>query len=388
MLTAEARIAESFASPPVDWCEAARKQSLYLDAPYLGYASSDHGQVFRAELRAGHALAAGVTGWLAHGSGHPYLEPRKLLSLPASEKPDLALGCPGAFTGDMLVDRARTTANGAAAFANTLAAHARELGAGDVFALYAGDDALDFWSKSAAGAPALLNFDAVIDVCGSFEEWLSRLPRHRRGTIRRELRAFEQSGCAGGVALASDAEMPALLAELAPILVASEARFGNAMQTSGVAATLERQREALGDSFALFYVRDEGGRLVAGATAFLDASGVHVRWGGVDRENAGKNQEYFQIAYYLPIRFAVASGRRSVRLGMESFEAKLLRGARLEPRWALALTPALGWREQADRVTAASIDRLASLVARFPDALPPEAEAQLHARLRSGAAGR
>ncbi len=378
----EARIAASFASLPADWCAAARAQSLYLDAPYLRYASRDHGRVFRAEVRAEGVLRAGLTGWLAHGSGHPYLEPRKLLQLPASAEPDLVLGCPGAFTGDMLVEGA-ADADSAAALASALTAHARELGAGSVLALYASDVGLTFWSQlGATHAPALINFDTVIDVPPSFDEWFRRLPRKRRSSIGRELRAFEQAGFRSGVALASEVELPALLLELSAILVASEARFGNALEEEGVVGTLERQRELLGDAFAVFYVRDPAGRLVAGATAFLDDVGVHMRWGGVDRDNAGRNLEYFHVAYYEPIRFAAASGRSRVRLGMESFEAKLLRGAHLEPRWALPLTLVAGWEERAERASSASMNRLAGLLARFPECIA----ADVHARLQPGAA--
>ena len=375
---AEACIAESFSEPPPDWLAMARAESLYLDTPYLRYASRDHGRVFRAEARATGSLAAGVTGWVAEGAGHPYLDPRALLKLPPAREPDLVLGNPGAFSGDMLLDSALAGATTAIALQAALVDNAR---GADVMALYADGCAADFWQEATGRPPALVSFDTVIEVPGSFDEWLARRPRQRRSTIRRELRHFEEAGLTGGIAHAGEDTLPGLIAELAPILVSSEARFGNAMNAEAVAATLERQRLALGDAFAMFHVRDRAGRLVAGATAFLDARTVHMRWGGVDRVHAGDHLEYFHVACYQPIRFAARSGRTHVRLGMESFEAKLLRGAELEPRFAIAISDVEGWASASASTTAAAMAKLDALLERFPAAMGREARAGLAARL-------
>lgn len=367
------------------WTAAAARASLFLREPYLSYANVGHGSVFRAECLAGNVLVAGVTGWLANGDGHSFVEPSRLFASGTQAGPCLVVSCPGAFTGALLRNETSSSTPSleiVAALREAIAQHASKMGATGVFALYMNDDDIEFLTAGEQAFPALMNFDAVIDVPDSLEGYLSLLPRHRRGNLRREMRTFEDSGMTGGVLQANFRE---LFCELTPILVASEARFGHEMSEGAVMEMLERQSTMLKDNFVVFTARNASGRLLAAATAYLDEDTVNLRISGVDREHGGNHFEYFHVGYYLPIAFAARTGRKYVRLGMESFEAKLMRGARLEPRWGAPLClngfPQHRWQDQVSTSSQAALTRLDALLERFPEGMTREVHARCMQRV-------
>lgn len=352
------------------WASLAQRSAapLFLRREYLRYANVDHGEVFSLRALAGDALQLGLTGWVATGAGHPYLEPARLLGATplVAAKRVFVVSCPGAFEGATLI----APELGAGAIARLVAETrarlerlAKERRCEAVVALYFDDAAARRWSGGAT--PALLNLSAAIDVRGGVDGWLGRLPSHRRQRVRAELRKREQAGLSCG-----RARDDATLREAAPLYVASEARFDNAMRDADVVAMVARQRDALGDDFLMFTLRDAEGRLRACATAFLEPDVVRVRFAAVARgEGAGGDAlEYFHTVYYEPIRFAAETGRTSVELGMESLEAKLYRGARLTPRWAVPLTRIDGWEQAAVRHNAATLQSFEPLAHRFPAA--------------------
>ena len=54
---------------------------------------------------------------------------------------------------------------------------------------------------------------------------------------------------------------------------------------------------------------------------------------------------YFNLAFYLPLEHAIRTGARTLHLGLASWQAKVVRGARLEPSW-LWITPPRRWRSR------------------------------------------
>ena len=342
----------------------------FMTAPYLAYAQDGHGRVFRAECRAGSELVAGLTGWVADGKGHPYLEPSWLLrDVGFPDGPHLVVGCPGAFTGAILMagDQSCAGSNPARVVETVRDALLRQAdtwGCRSLVALYLDSGTTSIWAGDVT--PALVNFDTVIATHGGRDEWMRALPGHRRRNIEREMRQFATAG------LSADVEASAeVLREAAPILVASEARFGNTMVEADVLHTLERQRRHFGESFVVFTARDKRGRLVACATALLEPQEINMRFCGVEREAAGTNFEYFNVCYYLPIAYAAKTGRGRVRLGMESFEAKLLRGATLEPRWAFPMVAPPRWEDSVRAANRRALSRLSDLLVRFPQGMNP-----------------
>lgn len=352
------------------WSALAQRSAapLFLRRDYLRYASVNHGEVFSLRALAADVVQLGLTGWVANGDGHPFLEPSRLLGATplAAAGRVLVVSCPGAFDGATLIAPELHAGAVARLLAETrarLERLAKERRCEAVVALYFEGAEARRWSAGAT--PALLNLSAAIDVRGGVDGWLGRLPAHRRQRVRAELRKREQAGLTCG-----RARDDATLREAAPLYVASEARFGNAMREDDVFAMLARQRDALGDDFLIFTLRDEDDRLRACATAFLEPDVVRMRFAAVARgEDAGGDAlEYFHTVYYEPIRFAAETGRTRVELGMESLEAKLYRGAGLTPRWAVPLTRVDGWEPAVSRHNAATRQRFEPLADRFPAA--------------------
>jgi len=330
--------------PGSDWDLLSREASLFCRPPYLGYAASEGYDGFRVESRANGRLAAGAPGWIADGGGHFYLEPSQILRPLGVEEPrQVVVGSPGAFWGEVAVSLAPDRA-APDSMVEALRAHADAVDAAGAVALYLDDGSAGFVATSLmVERPALMNFDTVIEVPESFEAYLDGFTSHRRRELRRQIRRFADAGLR-----CTMEQSDACIVELAPVIAASEVRHGHASSPRSVATTLLRQRARLGSDFAIFAARDAGERLIAGAVAFTDADTVHVRICGIDPQVGPSAYAYFNVAYYAPIAHAVATGRRRVRLGLESFDAKLARGARLEARWGLLLgagrEPAARWR--------------------------------------------
>lgn len=368
----DARVRRGLADLPADWDLLAEHSSFIAARRFL--ATVDGGDAFRVEVRDGDRLRAAVPGWIADGSGHEFLEPTRLLAeLDVGDGPHVMVGAPWGFVAEILGHVGDRRA--IAALCEALREHAESRRAAGVVALYLDDRSLALLAGQHV-APVLLGFDAVIDVPDGFERWLADLPRHRRGRVRAELRAFERAGLT--MSIAHDERS---IRELVPILCASEARHGHTLPPDVLEAALLRQREHCGAAFRIFAARDGSGRMVAGATAFVDRHALHMRICGVDRERAGAAFEYFHVCYYAPLRQAAALGCTQVRLGMESYEAKLLRGARLEPRWAVEL----GGRAWDRRAVAAwnhrALAELAALCERFPTAMDREAHERIVAMI-------
>lgn len=353
-----------------DWDRLAHASACTSGRAYLG--AVDGPGTFRVQVRRGDRLLAAMPGWRSDGHGHSWLEPAQVLApLGVTAQRPLIVGAPWAFGGELLLDP-EAGEDVVAALVAALREHAADTDADGIYALHLDDRSMQRLA-ACASAPVLLEFDAAIDVRGGFDAWLGRLPRHRRGSLRSELRALS----AAGMTTAFESSASAL-AELAPILAAAEARHGHAFEPQALHRALERQRQALGDAFAISTVRDREGVLVAGAIALLDRDAISMRVCGVDRSRAGRHFEYFHACYYTPLRACSDSGRTRLHLGMTALEAKALRGAELEPRWGLDLGAQPRWRPvQARRHGAARLAELEPLRRRIATVLAPQRHAAL-----------
>lgn len=82
------------------------------------------------------------------------------------------------------------------------------------------------------------------------------------------------------------------------------------------------------------------GRLIGFSLFYEHGNELYGRVIGLDHARLEREASvYFTLAFYAPIRYAYARGLRRIRCGPGSYEAKLLRGARLEPRWSCTLLP-------------------------------------------------
>lgn len=368
--TLQAEVVGGLTALHPDWDRLAHAAAPTSGRAYLGTVAMPGS--FRVEVRRGDRLLAAMPGWHSDGGGHAWLEPAQVLApLGVRARRPLILGAPWGFGAELLLDP-DAAAEVTAALVDALRRHAARSGADGIFALY-----LDDRSAQRLGAcgstPVLQEFDAAIDVRGGFEGWLARLPRHRRQSVRAELRAFAAAGLTAGFETSA-----AALAELVPILAASEARHGHAFEPQALHRALEQQRQALGDGFAISTVRDRDGVMVAGAIALLGPGTISMRVCGVDRTRAGRHFEYFHACYYAPLRECGRGGRSRLHLGMTALEAKALRGAQVEPRWAVDLGSVPAWRPaQARCHGAARLAGIESLCQRIATVLTPQRRAAL-----------
>jgi len=205
-----------------------------------------------------------------------------------------------------------------------------------------------------AGDALLARHEAVLDLDGAgWDDYLAALPRQRQPKVRREVRKFDAAGY--DVPLGP---LPPWLAEAGEMLAAVQRRYAHDADGEGLAEMLAEQVGAV-DSHVAFVAADAEGP-VGFALAFPFGDELYMRAGGFayPRLRPGA-AEYFNLSYYEPIRWAYRAGLRRLHLGMESLDAKLLRGARLSPLWVVPV----GWNWAApDAVRAANQQRRADAV--------------------------
>lgn len=173
---------------------------------------------------------------------------------------------------------------------------------------------------------------AVVDVeWESFDEYVATRPKSRRTNIVRDLRRTTEAG----VAVTVETPRPSLIAEAAPLLSALQRRHGHPSTPDGAGRYLTSFSSGPLERHAVFFVARLRGQVIAFAFAIAFDGTLYVRSAGFDDALARQTAAYFTTCYYEPIRYAVANGLHTIDLGPSAYEAKLLRGARLAPRWAL-----------------------------------------------------
>ena len=176
--------------------------------------------------------------------------------------------------------------------------------------------------------------DAAIRVqWPSFEAYLSWLPRKRRKEARREMKKF---GAAGFDVSAEG--LKDCYEEIAPLAGNLKRRHGSDLDDAHWARSFGRYAAELDDA-STAYVCREGGDAVAFSLFSEWGDTVYVRACGFDYGRAGSNAEYFNLCYYLPLRHAIDRGASRLHLGLDAYEAKVSRGAKLDPLWSVVLGP-------------------------------------------------
>jgi hypothetical protein len=81
-------------------------------------------------------------------------------------------------------------------------------------------------------------------------------------------------------------------------------------------------------------------RLVGLALAYRWRDTLYLRSVGFDYAALRDAYEYFNLVYYEPIRWAAGNGVRKMHFGVEAYDAKVRRGAVLQPLWAVLTSTA------------------------------------------------
>lgn len=238
---------------------------------------------------------------------------------------------------------------------------AKERDASLQFPYLPGDLAAALSEMPAGGPPPL--FEDVEQILrtlqGSIEEYVMSLPQSRRKIVRRELRAYENSGAESACCLLSEAPLERL-AELHDNLMS---KYGHVHGVPRALASLEVQREHFGDSAVVFMAMKKG-EIAGFSLCYRHLDSLYVRVAGFDYE-ADIPFVYGNVVFYEPLRFGMAEGMSAVHLGVESYKAKLLRGADAVALYAL-LEPRRPFDPgDADAIDACSQRRLAEFWEKF-----------------------
>lgn len=184
--------------------------------------------------------------------------------------------------------------------------------------------------------PVLLATDAWVDVpAGGWPEWLRTLPsKGRRDSVKQEVKAFATAGYTITRAALTDCYQQA-----AELLAGTQRRYGHPYDLEVLSESFRRQAEALGPKAQVLFCALPGQEPVGFCLYYVHGDTLVVRAVGFDYERLLPGAaEYFNLVYYESVRIAAEAGLRRIHPGIESPDAKALRGARLRPLWLLDLT--------------------------------------------------
>lgn len=189
--------------------------------------------------------------------------------------------------------------------------------------------------------PVLLTAtDTCLEVSwDDFDGYLAHLPATRRRSARLEMARFAAAGFEVTTCRLRDCW------EVAGPLLGSLQRRHEVPMTDAQATEHLRAQVAPLDDRSLVFLCSIRGRPVGFSLFYRWGRRLFARAAGFDYAATEGSAAYFNLAFYLPIRRAIEECAESIWWGPASWEAKLLRGARLVPRWsAVAPPPALETR--------------------------------------------
>ena len=223
-------------------------------------------------------------------------------------------------------------------------------------------DVLALRSAGVRTAPVLLATDAWLSVPeGGWAEWLSSLPsKGRRDSIKQEVKAFAAAGYE-----ITRVPLTECYQQAAELLAGTQKRYGHASDIGVLAESFRLQGAAMGAKAEVLFCARPGEPPVGFCLFYVHGDTLSVRAVGFDYERLIRGAaEYFNLVYYTPVRIAAETGLRWLHPGIESPDAKALRGARLRPLWLLDLSPDSVLSDQQDRIrnhNAAQMSRLGDI---------------------------
>lgn len=298
-----------------------------------------------------------------------FYRPETLIPEVGSIRPVLLGGTRLGYTSEFLLDPTlddaiRSTVVG------LLLDRLRAMPAGLTALLYLTDSALELALPLLAGTDLVFALDArarlLVDQSG-LDGYRSVSGPNVRGRMRKEMRRFSDAGCRVEVLRLSECHQ-----HLGSLAAQVLQRYGQDITAETISDRLETQVATLDDLCHVIVARQ--GQRIVGFTQFFAWNGVlYGRMHGVDDSMARTAALYYNLTYYHAIKFAAANGYQALDLGCDSYEAKVRRGAYLEPLWGLLLQPSLT-RSTIDLLRTRSHAKLNDLTAWDPGVRTPTAQ--------------
>jgi predicted N-acyltransferase len=173
--------------------------------------------------------------------------------------------------------------------------------------------------------------------CGSYQEFLARLPSRRRRLYRVEEQRLRQLAdlSVGQVDLLEHVERVAELE--AQTLI----KHGGQADTEAIRQSRIELASRLPDAVRISAVARHG-QIIACSMSLQGSRSVVCLSYGCDYGVKDRGMSYPWAIIYHPVKMAVAAGAGAVRLGLEGFKAKSIRGALVEARELWVWTPEAG----------------------------------------------
>lgn len=333
---------------PAEWAPLAAGRGLVVSHAYLSSLESMEATgTYLLARDAGGRLVGAMPVYLWDGGGHllrnydPHLllTPERIRD-PADHQawfPFALLGTRSSYRNELLVHPERR--GDQELLSELLAAGlglARELGAVASGLLYLSVEAARALVPVLPPEMAVLLTSAdtrLVVRWPDFDGYIASLRAGRRQSALRELAAFEAAGFE-----VVTCRLGACVEEGAPLFAALLRRYGIEMTEEAARAHLRAQADAM-DPHSVVWVCRREGRMVAFSACYEWEGDLYSRLAGFDYAETEGSAAYFNLGYYLPIRHAVMRDLRSVWWGPAAFDAKLHRGAHLDPLWSAVIPP-------------------------------------------------
>jgi predicted N-acyltransferase len=310
------------------------------------------------------AGGAGIPVTVLPGRGHPLYDPLRVLGTAAGvEPPDrypVAVSVAPGFVAGAAYAPGADRERAAAAVVDALGelAAARGCRAAAVLHLPATEAPELAAALAAAGyRTGVVSAECWLELAwDSFDGYLAMLPRNRRTSVKREIRAFAE----GGLTTTLDGA-EGLTRRTAELHSAWRARYGTGVPVDQLLDQYARIGAELADRLRLVRVWRDGEQ-VAFSLFYVHDGIWYGRACGFDYDRLHRLEfGYFNTTCYAPLRHALAEGARRMELSIESYQAKLARGCRLRPLSLALRTDEAGLADLLAAADARTRARLAEL---------------------------
>lgn len=347
---------------------AARHGSLYTSHDWLGFGEGVEPGLAARHLevrdRTGRLRAAVPVYQVTRPANAHYSADRLFADVDAGmdDAPHLLVGGSRGYNGALLVDEDDPELD---QLLDAVIASIGELEEG------LGEDAWSMWAYVPSTTARLLTEryrstarlaagDCWIACPSDWDGYLGTLPSRRRGSIRRERAKFAAAGLR-----VVKAPLSTSLPDVGRLMALTQARYGFDVSAEGMTDLMRVQSDAFGDKGVAHLCVDASDRVLGCAVFYDFGTTRYARAAGFDYEALPGVHEYFETCVYSAIEAATERGLDRLHLGMSSYDAKTLRGARISPRW-MVTSRASSWEADAahtgnKRTAAEIVDQVPSI---------------------------
>jgi uncharacterized protein len=346
---------------PAEWTRFENGCSLYQSYPWLSWAEDncdvDAFYVLARDLAG--TLVGVVPAYLLSGtdtSWNSWYDPLTVFTVDDSQTNDrrsdwfplLMVGSMSGYHSDVLVDPALDNPDQRAvarALVLRCLSLADELDARSMSMMYAPETRAFAVSRDVPGAtqPILTSANTRIGASwNDLDACLNSFTHRRRNKMRHEIDVFRSSG-----SQIVETRLSECIQEVGPLLGNVHRKHGAADSDRDTTRYLESQATHLSDVSRVF-LELSNGRPVGFSLCYEWGRELYVRVVGFDYERSARFA-YFNLAYYLPLDYAIRRQFSHIHLGPGTYQAKASRGAVLDPTWSLVWPPdddSRAWFEQ------------------------------------------